>query len=238
MRTSRHSTVFAVLVVALLATLVAPNGARAQEFQQKPKIRALTAFVALDRAKYRGQIVDALHFLHQLKSACEQAGYEVQTMRITTQPFPEYTRDLSPEQTIAFFREYNALAVKEGFDASIGPAMMKDDDNPGEAALLAQIIAATTTLEGSVVVAGEDGVHWKAVRAAAGVVKYLEDNTAHSQGNFNFAATALVPPGTPFYPASYANGDHQFGIGLQSANVVAEALGTARDPAAAEKAIV
>jgi uncharacterized protein len=238
MKLPRRFHSFIGIALALLVALAKPVGICAQQFHEKPKIRALTAFVELDRAKYHDQIFNALRFLHQLKAACEQAGYEVQTIRITTQPFPEYTLDLSPEQTIAFFREYNALAVKEGFDASIGPAMMKDDDNPGEADLLARIIAATTTLEGSVVVAGEGGVHWEAVRAAAGIVKYLEENTSHSQGNFNFAATALVPPGTPFYPASYASGNRQFGIGLQSANVVTEAIGVSHDSAVAEKAIV
>ena len=44
-------------------------------------------------------------------------------IRITTQPFPEYTSGLSDDQVLAFFRDYDALAVKEGFDASIGPAM-------------------------------------------------------------------------------------------------------------------
>ena len=58
----------------------------------KPKIRAITAFVRLDRAHYKEQIQDTLNFLRQAKSAFEKSGYEVQTIRITTQPFPEYTQ--------------------------------------------------------------------------------------------------------------------------------------------------
>jgi uncharacterized protein (UPF0210 family) len=230
---------FAILLISSLA--LAPRAAQKAPAKPptKPKIRALTAFAHLDRAQVQTQIADALSFLRKLKAECEKAGYEVETIRITTQPFPEYTRELSPEATLGFFREYNALAVKEGFDAAIGPAMVADNDDPHEVELLAQIIASTTTLESSVTVAGEDGVHWKAVRAAAGVMKYLEDHTAHSQGNFNFTAAALVPPGTPFYPASYAGaGSHQFAIGLESANVVAEALGSVRDPEGAEKMII
>jgi uncharacterized protein len=236
MKTLRHCASLLCLCAALVFAL--PSSAHAAiEYHEKPKVRALTAFVRLDRANYQTQIADALAVLHKLKTAFEIAGYEVQTIRITTQPFPEYTRGLSPEETIAFFRDYNALAVKEGFDASIGPAILRDSDDPREAELAARIIAATTTLESSVVVAGEDGIHWKAVRAAAGAMKYLEEHTAHSQGNFNFAATALVPPGTPFYPASYTATGHEFGIGLQSANVVGEALRSAHDPAEAQKAI-
>ncbi len=243
MRQERSSGRFvagsALLALALAVLCVlAPAARTAQKSAERPKIRALTAFIRLDRAHYKEQIQEALAFLRKAKAACEQAGYEVQTIRITTQPFPEYTRDLSPDQSIQFFREYNALAVREGFDAAIGPAMLADDDDPRQAELLARIIAATTTLEGSVVIADDDGIHWKAVRAAAGVIKYLSEHTPHSQGNFSFAAAALVPSGTPFYPASYYTGvGNSFAIGLQSANVVAEALRSTQDPVAARKAI-
>jgi uncharacterized protein (UPF0210 family) len=239
MRTSRLTRSLAAAFLLSLVSLGAYSTTpAAPKFSEKPKIRALTAFVPLDRAHYREQIGDALGELHKLKAAFEQAGYEVQTIRISTQPFPNYTRGLSDEQTLAFFRDYDALAVREGFDASIGPAMLTDGDDPHQAELLAKILAASKTLEGTVVVAGDDGVHWKAVQAAAGIMKYLEDHTPHSQGNFSFAATALVPPGTPFYPASYSAGrGHEFAIGLQSANVVAEALTTTHDVNAAQQAI-
>ena len=68
------------------------------------------------------------------------------------------------------------------------------------------------------------------------MIKYLEANTQHSQGNFNFTAAVLVPSGTPFYPASYLTGEgKQFAIGLQSANVVAEVLASTKSPDDAEE---
>jgi uncharacterized protein (UPF0210 family) len=226
----------ATLWLAIALLLVAPHALRAAEPASKPKIRAITAFVRLDRTHYEKQIQDTLGFLRQARAEFEKSGYEVQTIRITTQPFPEYTRGLSEAETLAFFREYDALAVKEGFDGSIGPAMMNDTDDPREAELLARILAGAKTLEGSVFIASEDGIHWKSIRAAAGVMKYLEANTLHSQGNFSFAASSFVPDGTPFYPASYFTGEgKQFAIGLQSANVVAEALASTKSPEAAEE---
>jgi len=202
---------------------------------EKPKVRAVTVFVRLDRAKYREQIGETLAMLRKAKAAFEQGGYYVEGIRITTQPFPEYAHGLSNTDTLAFFRDYDVLAVKEGFDAAIGPAILRDTDDPTRAELLAQILAQSKTLEGSIVVAGEDGVHWKAVRASARLMKYLEEHTVRSQGNFNFSATALVPPLTPFYPGSYLTGEgHEFALALQSANVVAEALNSSRDAAAAQ----
>ena len=185
---------------------------------------------------FQEQIQDTLKFLHQAKTAFEKSGYEVETIRITTQPFPEYTRGMTDDQVLAFFHDYDALAVKEGFDAAIGPAMMSDTDDPHEAELLAKIIANSKTLEGSAFIAGEDGIHWKSIHAAAGVIKYLEANTLHSQGNFSFTAASLVPSGTPFYPASYFTGEgKQFAIGLQSANVVSEVFASTKSPNEAEQ---
>ncbi len=228
-----------LLLVLAASSVLTPRPAHAaQKSPERPKIRALTAFVRLERARNKTQVQEALTFLRQAKAAYAQAGYEVQTLRITTQPFPEYTRDLSPEETVAFFRDYDGLAVKEGFVAAIGPAMLTESDDPREAGLLAKILAASTALDGSIVIADDDGIHWKALRAAASVIKYLSEHTPHSQGNFSFAATALVPSGTPFYPASYYTGvGNSFAIGLQSANVVAEALGSTQDAVAARKAL-
>jgi hypothetical protein len=114
--------------------------------------------------------------------------------------------------------------------------MMKDSDDPREAELLGKILANAKTLEGSIFIGGEDGIHWKSIQAAAGVMKYLEANTLHSQGNFNFTTSSFVPDGTPFYPASYlASEGKRFAIGLQSANVVADALASTKSPELAEE---
>jgi uncharacterized protein len=220
--------------VLLLVAATTTKTTSAQDIAHRPKIRAVTAFIRLDRTKYEPQIQETLKFLHQAKSAFEKSGYEVETIRITTQPFPEYTQGMSRADALAFFRAYDALAVKEGFDASIGPAMTKDSDDPRNAELLAQVLATAKTLEGSVSIAGEDGIHWKSIRAAAGVIQYLASHTAHSQGNFNFTAAALVPPNTPFYPASFTGEEKHFVLALQSANVVADVFTFVHSPDEAE----
>jgi uncharacterized protein (UPF0210 family) len=213
-----------LLPVLLLIAAITAKTAYPQAIAQKPKIRAVTAFIRLDRANYESQIQETLKFLRTAKAALEKSGYEVEGIRITTQPFPEYTKGMSTADALAFFRAYDALAVKEGFDASIGPAMTQDSDDPRNAELLAQILATAKTLEGSVSIAGEDGIHWKSIHATAGVIEYLAAHTAHSQGNFNFTAAALVPPNTPFYPASFTGTGEEkhFAVALQSANVVAD----------------
>jgi uncharacterized protein len=202
---------------------------------EKPKIRAITAFINLDRTQYQQQVADALTMLKRARTIMESRGYQVQTIRIATQPFPEYTKGLTTQQAVAFFKEYDALAQKEKFAASIGPAMLNEGDSAAQADLLAEVLSNTKTLNASLVVAGDDGVRWGAVGAAARMMKKLEE-TEHSQGNFRFAAVAMVQPLTPFFPAAYHTGfGHQFAIALESANVVAAAFKDAPDLATAKQ---
>ncbi|HKU19693.1 MAG TPA: DUF711 family protein [Terriglobales bacterium] len=206
--------------------------------QAKPRVRAITAFVRLDRDHYQSQVQEAVAFLHRAQSAYQNAGYEVQTVRITTQPFPEYTRGLSGDQQLAFFRGLDALAQKQGFIASIGPAMSSDPDDRGLADLLAEVLASSKNLSGSIVIAGQDGLHWKSIAAAARTINYLATHSPGGGANFNFAATAMLPPYGPFFPGSYFTGDgHQFAIGLESANIVLEAFSPGQDFGAARASL-
>src|SRR6476646_316656 len=193
-----------------------------------PKIRTVTAFVRLNRATYQAQVTEALKMLHAAKDSFTKAGYEVETLRITTQPFPEYTKGMTPEQALDFFKAYDKLAQQEGFTPDIGPAMSKDSDDPKQAELLARILAETQTINGFVVVADDAGIHWNSVRAAARVIKYLEEHTEHSEGNFHFAAGAFPPAVAPFFPVSHtSDAGHGFAIGLESANIVQQVFATA-----------
>jgi uncharacterized protein len=222
----------ALAFLLLLAATAAPCRLRAAEGSQKPKIRAITAFVRIDRARYQGEIADTLKMLRRAKADFEQDGYEVESLRITTQPFPEYTRGLDLEEALKFFRAYDALAAQEGFDANIGPAMITDSEDTAPAELLGEILCQTKTLEGSLVVAGDNGIHWKNVRAAARLIKYVAEHTPHSQGTFNFAATAMLAPYAPFFPGSYHTGDgHRFAVGWEAANVVEEVFASAPNDA-------
>jgi uncharacterized protein (UPF0210 family) len=223
------------VVAVICVTTASAQQKTAAADPAKPKIRAITAFINLDRAQYKEQVADALKMLRRAQTTFESRGYQVQTIRIATQPFPEYIKGLTTEQAVAFFQEYDALAVKEKFAAAIGPAMLNAGDSDAQADLLGEILSTTKTLNATVVVAGEEGVRWRAVGAAARVIKKMEA-TEHSQGNFRFAAIAMVPPLTPFFPAAYHTGfGHQFAIALESANVVASALKDAPDLATAKQ---
>ena len=223
-----------ILAAFLLAAVVTPASA-----QGKPKLRSITAFIRLDIDQYKQQVTETMTMLRKAKARFELAGYEVQTIRITTQPFTEYTKGKSKQEILAFFHDFDAIGKKENILIGIGPAMMSEKDDPEQAQLLAEILSQNVSIRGTVVVAGEDGIHWKAVRASAEVMKYLEDHTDHSIGNFYFAAIANVPAYAPFYPASYHQGlGHQFAIALESANVVAGVMAVQRDQEATRQVLI
>jgi len=224
-----HIRFSSLLCAVLIFTSPAQAQRKAPPDPARPKIRAITAFVNLDRAQYQQQIADAMTMLKRARTTFESRDYEVETIRISTQPFAEYTKGLTAEQALAFFKDYDALAAKDKFAASIGPAMLNADDPESQADLMVEILKNTTSINSSLVVADENGVRWASVGAAARAIQKLAA-TEHSQGNFKFSAIALVPPLTPFFPGSYHTGfGHQFAIALESANTVAATFQGAPD---------
>ncbi|HKT50482.1 MAG TPA: DUF711 family protein [Candidatus Angelobacter sp.] len=232
----RHRLWCALLSLLLLGTASAQTSAK--EASTPPKIRAITAFVRLDRQNYREQIASAMRVLRAAKEQYTAAGYQVETLRITTQPFPLIVRGLSAPSAVNFFRDLDKLAQQEGFTPDIGGAMTRDSDDPAQAELLGEILAATQTINGYVVIADASGIHWNGISAAARVIKYLEDHTERGEGNFRFAAGAFPPVNAPFYPVSHTEGTgRSFAIGIESAGIVNQVFAEARGdiPGAGEK---
>lgn len=205
----------------------------------KTKIRAITAFVRLDRGSYQIQMDEAVKFLRIAKTTFESRDCVVQTLRIATQPFPEYTQGMSHDEALQFFKNLDGIAQTDQVILAIGPAYLAGKDGDSQADLLANVLKNTKSISGTVYVTNDAGVNWPAVRAAARVMKTLSDGTLHSEGNFRFAALANVPQGAPFFPAAYLTGlGHQFAVGLESAGEVAAAVKDAPDPASARRQLV
>jgi hypothetical protein len=101
----------------------------------------------------------------------------------------------------AFLQSLDDLAQKRDFMPNVGPAMLHDADDPAAMHLLAQVLSKLPHLNASAIIADDDGIHWKTIRETAKLVRYVTDHSARSQGNFLFAATAMVKPLGPFYPA-------------------------------------
>ena len=186
-------------------------------------MRAITGFVRLDRATYVQQIAETLKVIRAAKGEFEKQGYEVETLRIVTQPLAELVSGQSDAEALKFLKALDDLSVKENFLPSVGPAMMRDSDDPKTMHLLAQVLSTLPNIESNAIMAADDGIHWKVIHESAALVRYVTDHSVHSQGNFNFTGTAMLKPLGPFYPGTYHTGaGKQFSLGFEGANVVKE----------------
>jgi uncharacterized protein len=212
----RHLLWILLLAVAAAAT------AQTQDYT-KPKVRAITGFVRLDRDHYAQQVAETLAVLRAAKAEFEKQGYDVETIRIVTQPLGELVSGHTDTDALAFMKTLDALSEKENFIPNVGPAMLRDADDPRGMHLLAKVLSSLRNIEGNAIIAGEDGIHWKVIRESAALVRYVTEHSPRSQGNFNFTATAMLKPYGPFYPGAYhIGGGKQFSIGLEGAKVVQE----------------
>jgi hypothetical protein len=219
---------FLLLVIA--SSLIGIGVTPALGSERRPKIRTVTAFVRIEPSQYRQQIEEAVTMLRQAKAAFEKGGYEVQTIRITTQPFNQYVGGRSTAEALNFFKSLDALSRKDSFLLNIGPLTLADSSDATKIDLLSQVLAQTRA-NASLVVADEDGVRWSAIRSAAQVIKYVEQHSPNGSNNFDFAAVAMVPPNVPFFPASNHNGGgHEFSVGWEAGAFVGDVLtGANRD---------
>lgn len=214
----KRLSVTLALVVSI--GLIAPSHPAAAQ-SQNPKVRAITGFVRLDQDNYQKQIDDALTVLNKAKAEFAASGYEVESIRITTQPVAELVAGMPEDKALAFLRELDDLSVKDNFLPNVGPAMLHDSDDPATMHLLERVLSTLPNIESNTIIADESGIHWKTIQRTAELVRYVSEHSPHSQGTFNFTATAMLKPLSPFFPGSYHTGaGKQFAIGFEGANVV------------------
>ncbi len=216
--------------LAILALASLASGA-----DNRPKVRAITAFISIDPKACNAEVEDAMKFLDGARAAYRAAGFEVEGVRIVTQPFARYIGGMKRDDALTFLHKLDDLSTRLRFAPNIGAAMLSDADDTSLLDLLATAIS-ETRLNASLVIAGEDGIHWRAIREAAKVIKNASQRSPHGRGNFNFAATAMVKPYGPFYPGAYHLGaGRTFAVGLEGAGVVAAVFARYREPREAEK---
>src|SRR5665213_503534 len=97
---------YRLLVMFLLSAAFTWPAVRSAE-PSKPKIRTITGFITINPKSYRLQIAESVKFLSQVRAAIQARGYEVSGIRISTQPFPQYTRGLRRADALALLRGIN-----------------------------------------------------------------------------------------------------------------------------------
>jgi len=187
------------------------------------KIRSITYFCnpkfPLDETTLR----KAGEFLANAKSAYEAAGYEVQTTRLATIPFPKLLNG-KVEQLPRLAEKLSSLLPQIGLAyAALGPALI---EFPESYAVLPEAIAAGENIFfGGVMADKKNGISMKAVKACAEVIQRASTIQPNGFANLNFAALANVQANAPFFPAAYHDADTPaFAIAVESADLAIEAF--------------
>lgn len=198
----------------------------AQTYGQGKKlfqIRTITAGVTLANLDDTAPIKSAIQFLLEAREEFKNKGYEVQTLRIATQPLYQYLNGKTHKEALPYLIQLDDLVKKEGLILSIGPIIQ--DDYPGFDIpdWSVKLINSTEAINFSISIADkEKGILGNSVHHAASTIVAIASDTKGGEGNFRFAALANCRPGIPFFPAAYHQGKNSFAIGIESPNILTD----------------
>lgn len=188
------------------------------------KIRSITYFCNPRNPADRSVITRAAGFLRGARAAFEEAGFEVQTTRLATVPFPELLGEASLRGLPEFARELDQLAAQlEIGYVSLGPAL---PGMPGSYDVIPEAVAATKNVFfGGLMTDRRGRVDLAVIRRCAQVIVNCAPIDPNGFANLRFAALANVPPGSPFFPAAYHNASGPaFAIATEAADLAVEAF--------------
>lgn len=200
----------------------------------RPPIRTITIGIADAHPLPASTIEDAVKKLRQAQARFTDAGYEVQTLRLSTRPLFDDLLDWSPATVLKYGAELQHILEQQSMAyCSLGTVQAARPDMALERInVLADLLIANDIVSATVQMATpEHGVRAEAARSIAQVMQRLAHETAEGFGNFRFAMLACVAAGCPFFPTAYHSGPDSLALGLQTPGVLLKALQSHREAA-------
>ncbi len=196
------------------------------------RIRSVTIGTDLSYPMDEGRLPRLGTFQKRARELFWEAGLEVQTVRLASQPFPEVVGDRGLETAVAYARDLELLCRSYGIDyCSIGTvdvSLPHADLSYVDA--IPAILGKTEVAFTSVLVASRgSGINLAAIQRTAEVISDVSLIEPGGFGNLRLAMLANCGPGSPFFPASYHRGpETTFAVATESADLAAEAFSGAR----------
>lgn len=192
------------------------------------KIRSITYFCNPKYPLDESVLQKAGTFLSEAKSAYEAAGYEVQTTRLATIPFPRLLGEKNIND-LPKLADRLTIAIQQVDIAyvSLGPALP-------EIARSYEVIPDAISASQNIFFGGEmaskkKGISLPALKACAEVIVKCATIEPNGFANLQFAALAKVEAGTPFFPAAYHDSDESaFAIATESADLAVRSFANAK----------
>jgi uncharacterized protein len=172
-------------------------------------------------------IAHAGTILQRASTRYTEAGYEVQTVRLSTRPIFDDLADWSPAALLTYVQELQGVLDNVGLAfCSLGPAQVARPNFPLERLnLIADLLASTSAFNATVqLVSPTYGLREEAALPTARVMQRLAQETEEGFGNFRFAMLACLEPGCPFFPAAYHSGPTSLSLGLQGTGILTQVL--------------
>jgi len=195
--------------------------------RQFTPIRTLTLGLADAHPISATTIQRASSLLHDARTRFTGAGYEVQTLRLSTRSLFDDLVGWSTVRRLAYAQALQRILddVNLSF-CSLGTVHAARPTEPLEhIEEVVDILVTTTALNMTVQLAnGEHGLREEAALPTVRVIQRLSRETPEGFGNFRFAVLACVEAGSPFFPAAYHTGPTSLSLGLQGASIIADAL--------------
>ncbi len=210
-----------------------PNKGFISLAQTKPlcRVRTVTLFLSLN-AEQRSW-AEALKLAKQefdlLVPAIQHKGYEVQSIRIVTNPFGEYLDLTSLESAKAGLAYLKSLLLQLNDSGLRIRFAIGEAKTAQEIAILPELIADYGDLCNACVNVelDQNGVLDNAlIVQSAQAVKKIAEITPRGEGNFNFTVNFNCKPFIPYFPAGYHRSDvpNSFVIGFETPDLLVEVL--------------
>ncbi|GAI41683.1 unnamed protein product, partial [marine sediment metagenome] len=184
------------------------------------KIRTITAGITLSLEKKEPDVSFTALFLNKAKELFTSKGSEVQSIRLSTQPWVKYLRKMDEKDIIDNICDLENLCIEKGVDfLSIGTIFNADLID-----IIPRILKKTKVTSCSVTIGNKkNGINFEAIKKTAQAILEISRITDNGIGNFSFAGIVNCPPDIPFFPASYHKGKPVFSIGTESGDLVMNA---------------
>ena len=197
------------------------------------KIRSITYFCNPKYPLHEKILQRAGSFLARAKSAYEAAGYEVQTTRLATIPFPRLLGETNIHRLMELTDRIAKIAqgLNIGY-VSLGPAL---PEVPRSYEVIPDAIFVSRNIFFGGLMAGkgdsklsDSKIHLAAIRACAEVIVKSAPLEPNGFANLQFAALANVRAGAPFFPAAYHDRDRPaFAVGTEAADLAVQVFESA-----------
>ena len=198
------------------------------------KIRSITYFCNPKYPLDEKVLRKAGRFLSKAKAVYESVGYEVQTVRLATIPFPKILGAANINKLPEYTGQIADIAQQLNIGyVSLGPAI---PETPRSYEVIPEAIFVSKNVFFGGVMAGKTNselpdsrIFLAAVRACAEIIVKSAPIEQNGFANLQFAALANVEAGAPFFPAAYHDKDTPaFAIATESADLAVNAFENAK----------